>query len=164
MATGGSRSTRFAVDAMLGSLARKLRAFGFDSVYYKDATDSAILSASARQGRVLVTADRQLAWRAGKRGLRAFLVSGGSDRSRLLQIIASARESGVGLRRGEPRCSLCNGALVVLAKAEARGRVPESVARRHRLFFACSSCGRVYWRGGHWKKLRSLEELFERQP
>jgi len=164
MATGGRRSTKFALDAMLGSLARKLRAFGFDSAYYKDATDSAILSSCARQGRVLVTADRELAARAGKRGLSALLVSGQSDRARLLQMIAASRETGLRLTRGEPRCSVCDGRLVGLAAVEARKKVPESVAGRHRLFYSCSNCGRVYWRGGHWKKLRSLEALFKRQP
>ena len=161
MATGGRRSTKFAVDAMLGSLARKLRAFGFDSTYYKDLTDSRILSLCKQNGRVLVTADRGLAAQANARGLRAMLVSGSTDGRRLSALVRAARESGLAFRRGEPRCSLCNSELKVVAPEAARRVVPASVAGRHRVFTQCSTCGQVYWKGGHWKKLRRLEKLFD---
>jgi len=161
MATGSKRSTRFAVDAMLGSLARKLRAFGFDSAYYKDISDSKILSLCGRNGRVLITADRGLAALAKARGLPAVLVSGGTDGRRMSAMVKAARESGFPLRMGEPRCSVCNGELRGASRAAVRVAVPASVARRHRAFQQCSECGQVYWKGGHWKKLRRLRKLFE---
>ena len=36
----------FVVDGMLGSLARKLRMFGFDTLYYNDAEDDIIPTSS----------------------------------------------------------------------------------------------------------------------
>jgi uncharacterized protein with PIN domain len=161
MATDGRRSTKFAVDAMLGSLARKLRAFGFDSMYYKDLTDTRILSLCKQNGRVLVTADHGLAAQANARGLRAMLVSGSTDGRRLTALVRVARESGLALRKGEPRCSLCNGELRAITAEAARRAVPVSVVGRHRVFHQCSSCGQVYWKGGHWKKLRRLEKLLD---
>ena len=148
---------------MLGSLARKLRAFGFDTAYVTGLDDSAILSMCSRQGRLLLTADRQLAARASRRELPAFLVVGQNDRARLLGVIAATHDAGINLKRGESRCSLCNGKLESKA-VSARVKVPESVARRHKAVFVCTKCGQVYWKGGHWKKLRRLEALFERQP
>ena len=162
MAAGG-RSTRFALDAMLGSLARKLRAFGFDTAYVTSLDDAAILSTCSRQGRLLLTADRQLVASASRRELPAFLVVGQNDRARLLGMIASARAAEIRLKRGEPRCSLCNGRLLSKGVG-AKVKVPESVARRHKTVYVCARCGQVYWKGGHWKKLRRLEVLFERQP
>ncbi len=159
MAAGRERSTRFLVDAMLGSLARKLRAFGFDSTYYGRGSDAGILSACSRQGRVLVTADRQLAARAKRRGLPSLLVTGQSDRARLASMIRAAGEAGLRLGRAEPRCSLCNCRLGRIPLAKARKRVPDSVGRRHRVFYGCSRCGQLYWKGGHWKQLRRLEAL-----
>jgi len=144
---------------MLGSLARKLRAFGFDSSYYRHGTDAGILAACRRQGRVLLTSDRQLAASAGKRGLSAILVVGQSDRARLSSMVRRAHSMGLELRRSEPRCSLCNSMLARVTAAEAREQVPNSVALRHRVFYRCSHCGQLYWKGGHWKKLRSLETL-----
>jgi uncharacterized protein with PIN domain len=161
MPAGGPRSTKFAVDAMLGSLARKLRAFGFDSTYYKEGTDTKILSDCKRQRRVLITADRQLAARAEKRGLRSLLVTDRTDGRRLSMIVKTAGETGLILKMGEARCSLCNGNLTMITPAEAARSVPGALARRHRVFYRCSACGHVYWKGGHWKKLRRLEALFE---
>ena len=159
MAAGGRGTTRFLVDAMLGSLARKLRAFGFDSTYHGRGSDAGILSDISRQGRVLVTADRQLAARAWKLGLSSLLVTGESDRARLATMMRAAGDVGLRLKRGEPRCSLCNSKLDRITMSKARGRVPGSVARRHRVFRECPNCGQLYWKGGHWKQLRRLEAL-----
>ena len=53
--------TRFVADAMLGSLARKLRALGFDTAYYKSGDDLGIITLAARSSRIILTADRSLA-------------------------------------------------------------------------------------------------------
>lgn len=159
MPTRGGRPTKLAADAMLGSLARKLRAIGFDSAYYKDMADSEILAICKRQKRVLVTADRRLATQARGLGLPSLLVSGETDGRRLSTMVRIARESRIALRRGDARCSICNGELKLITRAEAVGLVPDSVARRHKTFHRCPNCGQLYWKGGHWKKLRRLERL-----
>jgi len=63
---------------------------------------------------------------------------------------------GICLVGGEPLCSVCGGELETLSRKDVAGKVPPSVEGRHRLFYKCLSCGQLYWRGGHWKKLRSL--------
>jgi len=140
---------------MLGSLARKLRALGFDAAYYKAGGDSGLLELSRREGRILLTSDRSLAARAKSRQFTVFLVTGDSDGKRIGSIARSAALSGARLARGEPLCSLCGGALRVAARGKL-AKVPPLVLRRHRLFFECASCGQVYWRGSHWKRLMSL--------
>ena len=148
--------TRFVADAMLGSLARKLRALGFDTSYFKSGDDSELLAMAREEGAIILTADRSLAATAGGRGLKAILVAGRSDGARLRSIARAASAAGVPLARGDPLCSLCGGALTTLKKGEVAGRVPPSVERSHREFYECASCGKLYWRGSHWKKLRSL--------
>lgn len=144
---------------MLGSLARKLRAFGFDTTYAKDADDSALISAAGRQTRILLTADVSLESRARARGVQAFLVSGKSDPERLRTMARLASEKGLSLSPARPTCSACNGRLRTLSRGEASHLVPGNVWARHRLFFECEACSKVYWRGGHWKKLRRLKGL-----
>lgn len=156
--------TKFVVDAMLGSLSRKLRAFGFDVAYYKRGDDAGIMALSRRQRRILVTADRSLASRSERLGLPTLLVSGETDGERLSAMVADARQRGIALSRGEPRCSLCNAQLRKISAVEARSQVQPAVAQRHRSFYKCRICGQVYWRGGHWKKLRRLQRLFESAP
>ena len=141
---------------MLGSLARKLRALGFDATYYRSGDDAGIMELSKREDRIILTADRFLAARAGTTGLRAILVQGNSDGKRVSSIARGAAAMGFGLTRGDPLCSICGAELRSVKKEEVRERVPTSVRLRHRLFFECSSCRQVYWRGSHWKKLMSL--------
>jgi uncharacterized protein with PIN domain len=154
-------TTKFAVDAMLGSLSRKLRSFGFDTLYYKEGGDSEMLGICRRQRRILVTADRLLSKRAERMGLPVLLVTGRMDGSRISNMIEVARQRSLALRKGEPRCSLCNGKMRLVSAREAEKIVPTAVARRHRSFYRCTACGNVYWRGSHWKKLRRLARLFE---
>lgn len=151
-------TTRFVADAMLGSLARKLRALGFDTAYYKSGNDSGILRLAVNEGRTILTSDRQLGAYATSRGSSVILLTGKNDAERVHAIARAALESGMRLVRGDPLCSLCGGELVGMGRKEVVGRVPPSVERRHRLFWSCRSCGQIYWRGSHWKKLRSLSK------
>jgi uncharacterized protein len=148
--------TQFIVDAMLGSLARKLRALGFDAAYYRSGDDSGILGRSLHESRIILTADRSLAARAEANGLRAILVHGKADGDRVGFIARAAAAKGYGLTRGDPLCSICGGELLRVKKDDVSEKVPHSVLLRHRLFFQCVACGQVYWRGSHWKKLMSL--------
>lgn len=155
--------TKLVADAMLGSLARKLRAFGFDTLYYRTGGDAEMLNVARRQGRIVVTADRSLASGAEKKGVGALLVKGRTDGRRIASLLVEARRKNMVLQRGDALCSVCDGMLVHLPKREAAGRLPKSVAERHRSFYECADCGRVYWKGSHWKKLRRLESRFPRK-
>ena len=155
MATGRARPT-FAADAMLGSLARKLRALGFDTSYYRSGGDAQLVRLAATEGRVILTSDLELAGFARARGVPAILLRGESDGRRLSEIAAAAGPLGLALVTGDPLCSLCGGVLERVTKAEVSAEVPAGVQRSHRVFFRCVTCGQVYWKGSHWKKLRSL--------
>ena len=156
--------TKFVADAMLGSLARKLRAFGFDTSYFREGEDADLLALASTEGRVVLTSDRSLVERARARRLPALLITGKEDSGRIASLREAARAGRVNLVRGPPLCSVCNGKLEVLAKSNVAGRVPLPVEKRHRLFFRCMDCGRYYWRGGHWKKLRWLERRLGETP
>jgi len=141
---------------MLGSLARKLRAAWFDTIYYRLGDDRGILKICSDEKRVLVTADRQLVATAVARGLTALLVRGEDDRGRATSIAAAARAVHFHLIKGPPRCSLCNSVLATIRMTETKGMVPASVAKKHRNFLRCTGCAQVYWKGSHWKELRSI--------
>ena len=164
MPNRSARPTRFVADAMLGSLARKMRALGFDTLYYSDGGDDGIMGIARSEDRVVLTADRSLAERARTGKASVLLVSGKSDGRRLASLLATAKSSGVSLVRGIPLCSLCGGDLQRLKRADVAGRVLPSVERRHRLFFKCVECGQYYWKGSHWKKLRWLGRILGEVP
>jgi uncharacterized protein with PIN domain len=111
MPTSVRPRTRFAADAMLGSLARKLRAFGFDVAYYRSGDDAGILRVARSGGRILITSDRELAARGGSHGVQSVLISRNNDASRISELAAGCSARGIELVRGEPMCSLCGGEL-----------------------------------------------------
>ena len=151
-----SRPT-FIADAMLGSLARKLRIFGFDTLYVDGGDDAELEALSRRERRIILTADRRLVGHAELTGVRVILVDGRTDRARLRSVLRRAGVSPSMLgARAASRCAVCNGELATIARREAAEGVPPKVFARHRLFFRCASCCRLYWRGKHWDRLRSL--------
>ncbi|HYX72308.1 MAG TPA: Mut7-C RNAse domain-containing protein, partial [Nitrososphaera sp.] len=73
-------SIAFLADSMLGSIARKLRIFGFDTLYDAQVNDDdEILKIGMEQDRVILTADKELFKRIVKIGARGVLVSGGAS-------------------------------------------------------------------------------------
>ena len=150
---------RFVADAMLGSLARKLRIFGFDTLYFSEGIDAELLTVSRRGRRVLLTADKGLFARAQNLSTRAILVEGKTDRARLISVMRMAELGAVpsSVRSRKSRCAACNGELERLSTGDAaQAMIPSKVLSRHRLFYRCESCSRIYWRGGHWGRLRRL--------
>ncbi|MGD1055466.1 MAG: Mut7-C RNAse domain-containing protein [Nitrososphaerales archaeon] len=164
MTKGNARPTRFVADAMLGSLARKMRALGFDTLYYSDGDDDGIMGIARSEGRVVLTADRSLAEHARRGRVSVLLIPGNRDSRRLASLLAAAKASGVSLVRGEPFCSICGGDLQTMKRTDVAGQVPPSVERRHRLFLRCVECGQYYWKGSHWKKLRWLDRILRAVP
>jgi uncharacterized protein len=148
--------TKFIVDAMLGSLARKLRALGLDAAYYNVGDDTGLLEVAGQESRIILTADRSLASAASSNGHRVMLLKGKTDGLRISEMAEAASRWNLALVKGESFCSKCGGTLEKLPKAGVLGLVPHNVYLRHRLFYRCFSCGQVYWHGSHWKKLRSL--------
>jgi uncharacterized protein len=159
-----SEPPRFIVDAMHGSLARKLRIFGFDAIYFRDGTDPELIRTARKQRRIIITSDRGLVVSAARSASASVIfVSGSTDRQRILAIEAFAKAAAVSLERGPSRCADCNAELKRVAASEARSELPDKIAHRHRLYHRCPDCGRLYWKGRHWKKLRTLSSLLPTQ-
>jgi uncharacterized protein with PIN domain len=141
---------------MLGSVARKLRIFGFDTLYVAHAHDDEILKIGIEQNRVILTADKELFKRTVKAGAAGVLVGGASDVEDLVHILAKNGITSVSLDGIGSRCSACNGLLEARTPEQVRDRLPGKVAELQSEFYQCTSCGKVYWEGGHLKRIRSL--------
>ncbi|RMH79304.1 MAG: hypothetical protein D6674_08255 [Acidobacteria bacterium] len=58
------------------------------------------------------------------------------------------------------RCYHCNERLLSISREEVKERVPKKVYLYGRNFTLCPYCGKVYWRGSHYPKLRrTLREV-----
>ena len=140
----------FLVDGMLGSLNRWLRICGYETEFSGDASDEEILERGRERGLILLTRDRMLFREAGRSGVDAFLVGGGSDEERLASV---AREYCLVLDPVMARCTICGGRLEEAPRDEIAGEVPRDSLEAYDEFWRCSGCGKVYWRGSHWMKI-----------
>ncbi len=131
---------------MLGTLAKWLRFMGFDTEYPGPLDDTELLAMAHRDGRVLLTRDKELASRSPE----AIRVRSDDLDEQIREVAAR-----LGLRIVDPlsRCSLCNAVLVLASPQEVGDLVPEGVLARHDTFWRCPSCGKVYWQGSHWDRM-----------
>ena len=153
--------TKFLCDAMLGGLAKWLRAAGHDASYASEGTDISdghLVRRVIEEGRVLLTSDRGFLERGPVRdGKAAFLLVPHAPVEEQLRLVAGR----FGLERYDSRCMECNGDLKAVLYDAVSGRVPPGVAGEQELFFRCEGCGRVFWHGSHWRRIGArLDRVF----
>ncbi len=153
---------RFLCDAMLGGLAKWLRAAGYDAYYAREGTDVSdrTLTAKAlKEGRVLLTSDGGFLERRPVRdGSVGFLMVPHLPLEDQLRIVVER----FGLVRRQSRCMACGGGLDTVSPGVVADRVPPGVLRDHEGFYLCRDCGRVFWHGSHWQRISArLERVFD---
>lgn len=143
---------RFVADAHLGGLARLLRMAGFDTIYRNTIADGEIEALAMDAGRIVLTRDRELLKRRGVefgcyvRALHA--------QEQLHEVLDRYRLA----ERARPftLCLHCNAPLRSVTKGEVEGRLPPAVRASQEEFTVCDCCGRVFWKGSHWKRMAAM--------
>ena len=149
---------KFLVDAMLGHVARWLRVLGMDTVDYRQCgvDDESLLEYAKESGRIFLTRDSNLYARAKKLGIHVILLSSEGIVDALAEL---SRELGIPLEidLGKTRCPMCNTPLKRKPSSEVRG-IPEVIRRRFEYVYACEGCGKVYWTGSHYARMKETLE------
>ena len=138
------------LDVHLGTLARRLRLVGVDTAYANDAGDDALIEQANAGRRVLLTQDRGLLCRR-KLWLGAY-VRGARPDDQFRDVLD---------RFAPPlapwtRCPACNGHLSPAAKGSVDPLLRHGTRASYQEFSRCQSCGQVYWRGAHSKRLEQI--------
>jgi uncharacterized protein with PIN domain/tRNA(Ser,Leu) C12 N-acetylase TAN1 len=152
---------RFLIDAMLGTLATRMRILGFDAVCHHDTSDSFLLRKSAEEGRTLLTQDRELARLGGE---SAYFVLGKTLEDQLTEVLGR-----FGLEVSEAalftRCSVCNAELARTTKERVAGLVPDRVLGCYDAFYVCPACSKIYWKGSHYDQIvEAIPKGVRRRP
>lgn len=143
------RRTRFVADVHLARLARLLRMLGFDTLWWRQARDDDLVGSAEAEGRVLLTRDRALAGREDvTRALWVWPATPGAQVAAILDRLDLYAQV-----RPFTRCMVCNGQVTPVPQATVAERVPSGALREHGEFFACAACGRVYWKGSHYRHM-----------
>jgi uncharacterized protein with PIN domain len=143
------RVTRFVADAHLGGLAHLLRMAGFDTLYDNHFEDRAIAELAAREGRIVLTRDRELLKRREvSHGCYVRAIKSERQLCEVFERLDLARSA-----RPFTLCLHCNAPLRALSSALARPRVPPRVRLRYARFTTCDVCRRVFWEGSHFRHM-----------
>ena len=133
---------------MLGKLCKLLRTCGIDASYSNEGM--AILLDARREQRVILTRNTHL---RDKKDVCFLELS--DPREQLENVIEHFK-----LRKEIhlfSRCIECNAELESVSKTSVKGKVPYFTYKNFQQFAQCPQCGRVYWKGSHYKKM--LEEI-----
>lgn len=152
---------RFIVDCMHGKLARKMRIYGYDTKYDITLDDNKIIEIAKKEGRTIITSDEELIRRAKTENLQVIRVPLDNDLPRMIKIFKVLKI----LPKIDPkrsRCPNCNSPLTIVDKKEIQN-VPEKVLKRKKIFYKCNLCGKVYWYGSHWRKIREFEKTLKKR-
>ena len=139
---------RFVADVHLAKLAKYLRLLGIDTLYFTHIEDSELIDISNREQRWILTKDRELSQRAP----RALLIKSNLLKEQLREV----------LKRFEPktspfsRCLKDNAILEKVEKKEVLEYLPPKVKEFYEEFWRCGECGRIYWHGSHYEKMKSF--------
>jgi len=147
------RVVKFVVDHMLGKLAKYLRFMGYDTYYPTGRmSDDEIMEIARKEGRILLTRDKELAKRSG-----GIYIKSENYEEQLKFVINRFHLNTDSLLS---RCSICNVPLVKVGKREIKDKVPEYVYEHQDEFYMCPKCGRIYWYGSHTERIeRKIREL-----
>lgn len=148
------RRLRFVLDTHLGRLARYLRLLGFDAFYANDADDATLATLAAAEGRILLTRDRGLLKRS--QVTRGYCLRSTNSRAQLREV--AQRFDLAAAARPFTRCLACNGDLLPVPAAEVHHLLPEHTRQTYDEFGRCAACGRLYWQGAHYERMRGLVE------
>jgi uncharacterized protein with PIN domain/sulfur carrier protein ThiS len=142
----------FIADAHLGGLARMLRMLGFDTVYDNGLHDPEIVARSGPERRVVLTRDRELL--KCRDVLRGAFVHALKPEAQVREM--ATRYGLTHHMKPFSLCLHCNLPLVPADAARVVVCVPERIRAHYSVFTQCVGCGRVYWEGSHWHRMREV--------
>jgi len=146
------RVTRFVADVHLGGCARLLRMAGFDTVWNNALDDAEIARIGAEEGRIVLTRDRELLKRREiTHGCYVHALRSAEQAREIFSRLDLA-----GSARPFTLCLHCNAPLRAVDKAEVFDRLPPRTRLHYERFCTCETCGRVFWEGAHWRRMREL--------
>ena len=149
---------KFLCDQMLGTLAKWLRLFGFDTFYANtEMKDENLLQITKKENRIIITRDKQLISRGRKENLQVIEINTTDLDEQLSYVLSHVK---INKNAILSRCSLCNTVLDEIKKNDIKDKVPEKVFENNEKFWFCPKCNKTYWMGSHYDKIiNKIDEI-----
>jgi uncharacterized protein with PIN domain len=143
---------RFYCDSGLGGLARWLRAAGFQAFWKSRIEDDDLIQEARQLDATILTTDSMMMERRLLRDgvIPAFWLPPTLPLYRQVELVFHE----FGLVLGPSRCMSCGGELRKEPKESLADRIPPRTYRWLDDYFVCGDCGRLFWHGSHWQRIR----------
>ena len=161
MADRGDSELHFFCDAMLGGLARWLRAWGYDAAYEYGIDDGRLVALAGETGAIILSSDGPMFQRAviASGAVGALFVPRQLSRDQQLDFVVRDLK----LPRRPGRCMACGGELAEVPKHAVIAEAPPLAFRHCDRFWRCARCGKLLWHGTHWRRIDSRLAQLEGQ-
>lgn len=142
---------------MLGTIARKLRIYGFDTLYIKHIGDEKILEKGKIENRIILTKDKIFIQKILRENCEViFLESKNSEVENLVKIFNCCEIDKISFSLDNSRCALCNTKIKMISNKEVYLDVPEKVKKSISILYNCEKCKKFYWEGSHIKNIKKF--------
>lgn len=148
----------FVADSMHGKLAKKLRFFGFDTLYDAQVSDDELVRIATDENRILLTSDHDLHRICTSKNIKAVYITKESDLERIIEIGKLLNWKSLDDSQFSTRCTLCNSRLMEVNKNELQNALPKNTFQRFNDYCRCSNCLQIYWKGSHWSNMMQINE------
>jgi len=153
-----STQPRFLCDEMLGSLCRYLRAAGYDTASASNGTsDAELLRQCREEGRYFLTQDTLIIEHKAANGIALVMPHVPLDK---LAALVSAQYRLDWTSHSFTRCLVDNTVLIPADEA-ATAKAPLDARKPEEPLLHCPTCGRVYWKGSHYKRMKAKLEAWQ---
>jgi len=142
---------KFILDDGLFLLCKALRMLGFDALYGGNLPPKEIIRSAIEERRIWIrSSSEELNLQYG---IRYFVVEHQDIVLQLQELNAqlNLKESADPLSL----CLKCNCRIAEISRDSIRERVPARVYATFEQFYACPKCGRVYWPGSHYQRMKA---------
>ncbi len=147
---------KFAVDKMLGRLAKWLRILGYDTLFNPYVPSATVIKQAVEEKRIFITRDSNAA--ANPKVSEIFLVHSERYREQLREVVDHFQLDVSS--KLFTRCTICNVEIVSVEKESIKTKLPEKSAMNFDRFYQCPNCNRIYWEGTHTENTRKrLKEI-----
>jgi len=138
-------------DQMLGTLAKWLRIFGFDTFFANsELTDKDLLNIAKSENRIIISRDKELIIRGKKENIAVISIETTDLDLQLNQVLKQLK---IDKKSILSRCTLCNTELERVDKSIVKGKVPSKVFENNENFLFCLKCNKFYWMGSHYDEM-----------
>jgi len=135
---------------MLGDVSKWLRIFGQETILVRHKEDEKLILDALNKKAILVTSDKELCEKATKKGVKVIYLK--PSLSLIEKLLKVFKESKLKPSLETSRCTVCGGEL----KRQEIEALKEIINSQE--FWVCTRCGKLYWRGSHWKNIMKVYE------